>query len=816
MKKIYARSLHAAVGTLSLSALFAGMPAYCQTVQFDLPAQDAATGIPEFARQAGLQIIAPADELRGIRTHQVTGSMDTHMALRLLLNGTGLVIVSDDGRTISLRLGSGRLRSQAGGTEEGLATDHSSLEALEEVVVSAQKREERLQDVPLAVSVINTDQLASHGQVLLQDYFNNVPGLTVSPTGNGFQNLSIRGITQGGFENPTVGYLIDDVQFGSEAGGLHNSPPEIDPGDLERIEVLKGPQGTLYGASSMGGLVNMVTKDPSSERASGRFEVGTSNVYNGAEPGFVTRVSANLPLSDTWAARISGFRRQDPGYIDNPILGLRGVNEAETSGARIALLWRLSADFSLGIKALYQTREVNGAAEADVGTGLQDLQQNRIGGSGHEERSIQAYSVNIKAKLGSVDFVSLSGYGVTHYTNCYDYTPVLGVLAEPFGGSGTCYLSDFGNSKFTQEFRLSATALRNLDWLAGAYYTHEYSPGTLDFEARDSQTGTVLGDISHFHLPAGYAAYAGFADITYRLTDKLDLQGGGRETHLNVYQPLSYSTGPFASVTPPESTVANSFTYLGSLRYKPTIDLMMYARVASGFRPGSGTDHPSPTSLCVLEKVQCAVKPDTTRSYELGVKGDFLEHRMSLDASVYYIDWTSIQLSLRAPVTGFLYDGNGGGAKSEGVEIALTSRPFTGTTISGWVAFDNAVATTDFAQGKAGDRLPDSPRWSGNVSASQDFPLTSAWTAELGGMASLVGTRIGLFTSDLQRQPFPSYTKVDLHAAVKSDSWTINAYVNNVGDSRAVLDGGIGYTYPVVARVYIVPRTVGVSVVKSF
>src|SRR6202012_4446346 len=178
------------------------------------------------------------------------------------------------------------------------------------------------QDVPVPVTAIRADKLISDNQVRLQDYFTSVPGLSYAPN-NQNQYVTIRGITTGGFSNPTVGVVIDDVPFGaSNALGGGQVIPDFDPGDLARVEVLRGPQGTLYGASSMGGLLKFVTVDPSTDGVSGRVEAGVSDVSHGAELGYNVRGSINVPLSDTFAMRASAFTREDPGYVDNPVLGI--------------------------------------------------------------------------------------------------------------------------------------------------------------------------------------------------------------------------------------------------------------------------------------------------------------------------------------------------------------------------------------------------------------------------------------------------------------------------------------------------------------
>src|ERR1700678_1267405 len=270
-----------------------------------------------------------------------------------------------------------------------LAADNSpsaSNENLAEIVVTAEKREERLQDVPVPVTVISTEDLLNTNHQRLQDYYTTVPGLNLV-SGDGASSLAIRGITTGGGStgNPTVGVTIDDVPFGSSSGLLAfgGQIPDIDPSDLARVEVLRGPQGTLYGASSIGGLLKYVTVDPSTEGFSGRMQADANSVYNGNGPGYVVRGAVNIPLTDTLAVRASAFTRRDAGYIDDPFIGRDGVNRADVNGGRVSLLWRPSADLSLKIGALLQ--DTRGFGSAYVGssfdvnqTGLGDLQQDAL------------------------------------------------------------------------------------------------------------------------------------------------------------------------------------------------------------------------------------------------------------------------------------------------------------------------------------------------------------------------------------------------------------------------------------------------------
>ena len=260
----------------------------------------------------------------------------------------------------------------------------------------------------------------------------------------------------------------------------------------------------------------------------------------------------------------------------------------------------------------------------------------------------------------------------------------------------------------------------------------------------------------------------------------------------------------------------DAFTYLLTPRYKVSSDFMVYARLASGYRPG-GFNAGTPA-------VPQVYSSDKTENYEIGAKIDFLEHTLSVDGSLYYIDWKNIQLPLVYPVNGDTYVGNAAGAKSQGVELSIESKPLSGLTIGAWVTWEDAELTQNVPGGgqsgeifgSAGDRLPNTPRFSGNLSVDYNFPLASDIKGFVGGVLSYVGEREDAFSAaSPQRQELPAYAKLDLRAGANYDSWTANLYVNNVADKRGLVSGGIGNQLPY-SFYYIQPRTVGLSVSKTF
>ena len=240
---------------------------------------------------------------------------------------------------------------------------------------------------------------------------------------------------------------------------------------------------------------------------------------------------------------------------------------------------------------------------------------------------------------------------------------------------------------------------------------------------------------------------------------------------------------------------------------------MAYVRLASGYRPGG------PNTQAAQFDFPPSYKPDKTYNYEIGVKADLLDHRLSADASLYYIDWKDMQFTVYNPDNYQAYVTNAGGAKSQGVELAVQARPVQSLTLKGWVTWADVKLTSDIppnsaASAPAGSRLPYSTRFSGNLSFDERFPIATETTGFVGAMVSYVGEREGEFSgAGTPRQTFPAYTKTDLRAGFEHSSWTGELYVTNLTDRRGIIGGGV---YPPFAFTYIQPRTMGVQVAKQF
>lgn len=701
------------------------------------------------------------------------------------------------------------------------------------ITVTARKASELVQDVPISISVIRAEQMVQENTNSIRDYFSKIPGLNLGRSGSGRVDISLRGVTTGD-ANPTMAVTIDDSPFGSStaSGGGTQQMPDIDPFDLQRIEVLRGPQGTLYGASNLGGLLKYVTVQPNTSKLGGRVQVDGSEVAHGGA-GFGVRGAINIPvITDQLGLRLSVFDRQDPGWIDNHVTGASDYNKAKTKGGRAALLWTPLESLSVRASGLHQSSTGNGSSIEAVDAKLNPIYGEYVGaamaGSGTYQRTIDFYDVAVNWDMGWATLNSTTSYGRLRYDAPQDISPTFGGLIETFLGGpyGALATAPTSLNKRSQELRLdSPENSGKLDWRVGLFYTSEDAGGGQKITVRNRTTGALVAGLPTLIDTVAtnqFEEYAAFGVLTWHFTDQFDIQGGARYSH-NSQEFRSKSTGLLA----PSSDAAvdsseSKTTYLFTPRYKVSKELMVYGTVSTGYRPGG-------PNLARGANIPLAYGADTTKNLELGAKGQFFNNMLQVDAAVFKIDWTNIQLQLRDAATNFTYYSNAGGAKSEGVEVSAVLYPAAGWTVSGNAALTHAVLTSSAganSNGKAGDRLPFVAPVTGALSVNRDYKLGNGWTAFGGVSGNYVGYRdmnIGS-TPTAIRYRLPGYAMFGLTAGLRNKDWSVNAFVRNLGDKRGLLytqDAGQlipSKAYPIAqgALSTTTPRTVGISVARSF
>lgn len=658
-----------------------------------------------------------------------------------------------------------------------------------------------------------------YNQLSIKDYFASVPGLSFTDGGTGSQRVSIRGLSTGGaVENPSVSYVIDDVPFGSASGlGFSNVYlPDIDPFDLERVEVLRGPQGTLYGAASIGGLVKFVTKRPDMDEFSGRVEAGVNAVEEG-DIGYGFRASVNAPITETLAVRASGFYREEAGFVDNVATGEDDINSAEAFGGRLSLRWQPSDSVDVVLGALYQERSADGANQVDTQFDFSnelvgDLEQTNLPGTGTFTTTSQLYTANVNIDLGFADLVSLSAYGQQELDQNIQF------LA--FGGA----LAQFADTeRYTQEIRLSNYDNEKVGWQAGLFYSNDDSPVTQQVFTPDAN-GDLTFELLRTDFNAEVEELAGFFELELQATDRLTVQFGGRYAEVwQDYQELTDFTllGSGLIIVDPISMNEDKFTYSGSAGYELTDDVNAYFRIASGFRIGGL--NPSAQGIGVPDQFGS----DETVNYEFGFKGDLFDGKVTFDVAAFYIDWTDIQVSLTDPVTQLGFLDNAGEAESMGVELSSTMYLFENNAISVNFAYTDAEITeldpTAALAAESGDSLPFVADVTFNINVDQDFQINDDLAGFVGATMSYVGDRPGVFpaAAGLLRAEYDDYVSLDFRAGLTFESWELSLNVNNITDERGVVGGapiaGAAVTLDTPSSaVFINPRSYFLTLVKNF
>ena len=721
----------------------------------------------------------------------------------------------------------------------------------DEIVVTAQKREQRLIDVPVAVSAIDATALTKQNLVSISDFYNRVPGLQYA--GRRLTALSIRGITSGGASGPTVAILVDDVPFNGANVNSGQSPiPDFDPATLSRIEVLRGPQGTLYGAASLGGLIKYVTVSPDTQAWSARIE-GGANTVDGGDQGYSGRGTINAPIiRDHVALSLSGFYRRDPAWIDNIYPGHedKNVNTRKVWGGRAALLVKPVDRVTLQVSALRQKVDADNSDLAFTSGAIRVCPECTPAGNtaitnfrpvygnlttinvlpSTSKTTLSFYTARAEVDLGGPVLAAISGWSKVDNTLNNDVTSVFGGLFRGLYGAPAGSTVTIGNinslTKFSQELRLSDTSAR-FDWLVGGFYTAEHSSVDQNLYLAQAN-GTAIATPYIGAGPSRYREWAGFADVTYHAGEKLDLQVGGRYAKnkqtatqaLIIDTPAVAAFGPSSSLT--TASKEDSFTWLLSPSYHFSRNLLGYARVATGFRPGGPN--------VGFVNANATYKSDKVVNYELGLKGDAVPGQLTFDASVFQIDWKDIQLQNTDAVSQLTFLTNGGKARSRGVELTAHVTPGGGFTVDANMTYTDAVlrealptvvGTTGLA-GAKGARIPFVPHWTFNVSPQQSFAIGSNSSAYVGTSLTFADDRpseFGSAAASATRPRFmlPSYVLIDLRAGITVDRvWDLSVYARNLLNEFGVVAATNRNGTSTPNAIFTQPRTIGVTMARSF
>ena len=594
--------------------------------------------------------------------------------------------------------------------------------SVEEIIVTATRRAQEVQDVPASVAVVDPQEFAAGGLTSLAGVLKYVPGVNFDDGGApGQGSITMRGVANI-FSTPSVGIYLDDIPYGSVTAFAEGANLALDAllGEVQRVEVIKGPQGTLFGAASMGGSVRYITKDPSLTDFGGRFSTDLSDTSQG---GFnqLYKAGINVPIvSDKLALGVSGFYQDNDGFIDQAVRPDEDVNDAQLRGYQATLLFRPSEPWRIKLNYQDQRSEFTGQNSVPfnttTGQPVFGKYQQSTAGEEPTEIEFELSSATIEYQGGWGTATLASSYQEFSQIAIVDLTRFFGPLVDAQTGSppgtNTVPLDQrISTDRWVHEFRLTSANNEHLEWLVGLYYTKEESSNFQGAVASPSGFNLVTQQ-----FPSDYEEKAAFGNLTYYFTPQFDATVGVRLSS-NDMGVLFSGTGFLAGPNLPEQTVSDDVqTYLFNMRYRPNDDLSLYFRAANGYRPASANlPLIDPSTGGVLSVP--FVKADTLWSYELGAKGNLSDSAFGYDVAVYLLKWKDLQV-----FRSFQGVNVGGNADSDvtatGVEATLTYQPSTGFNIAASLAYSQSELDEDDPSigGLEGEQLPGIPEWTFSLS----------------------------------------------------------------------------------------------------
>jgi outer membrane receptor protein involved in Fe transport len=738
----------------------------------------------------------------------------------------------------------------------------SPSDTLTEVIVTAEKRNSTVQDTPISVTAITGDQLQAQGVSDMKGVIAEVPGISMRTSGPGQTELEMRGLASSGGSSPTVGFYLDDTPL--------TAPPftptgkvVIDPDlfDLNRVEVLRGPQGTLYGSGSMGGTIRLIPNEPELQKVEGNVDTLISGTQGGGvNPGI--NAMFNVPLVDNvLALRVVFTEKYTSGWIDrdvvanfpypvNPCPGwgtgcTRGnvlaypitqsysdVNWENLTGGRAALLFKPNDALSIDLTGLYQKIRTGGPSYYDQSTGASyetHYQPANVAEPFSDSVSLTSLSVNYD--LGFAKLTSASSYWRRNAGISQDSTEgVEGLIATVFGVEEfvpNVFTERDTTYQFSQEVRLASSGSSRFQWLVGGFYsnlkqlydTYNAAPGfaSLSLGGAAANPGGILFQSDD---PYFIKQFAAFGEISYALSDAWKATVGLRHYDFRVNAGENQS-GVFASGNAQAIVAAFGASFTGTvpkfnLEYQPTKDLTLYATAAKGFRPGAA-NAPIPTNIgCALTNT--AYSPDSIWNYEIGEKAQLSDRRLTINSDFFYIKWSGVQQQI-TQACGYGVNANAGDARSYGPELEISARLTDGWSLSAAGTYTNsqitrvnpAIAAADPAL-VPGLPILNIPKYTANAALVYVHPITADYDFTARLMDSYVGSSTDVAFS---YQELPAYDIVNLRLGAVSKGLAGYFFVDNLTDERAALSvntTSLSWVSPSTTRVSTnQPRTIGIE-----
>ncbi|MGA0600280.1 TonB-dependent receptor [Caulobacter sp. KR2-114] len=694
--------------------------------------------------------------------------------------------------------------------------------AVDEVIVTATKRPEKVRQVVGAVSALSGDQLQQLGAQSLQDYIGRVPGVVFNNYQPGNSPIVIRGVSTTTYQEQgqtVTGYYINEIPLAEP--GFSILIPDVDTFDLQNVQVLRGPQGTLFGSSSLGGLIDYVTNPADANGYHAAVEGGVNGTVHAQEAGYAFKGMINIPLiSDKLAVRAVGLYRSDPGYIDNTATGVKGANGEVTDGGRLSIVWTPTDRTRLTWLSLYQKIAI------DDGNYLVPGTLTRTTAIPEAQRgALDMHSLKLEQDVGFANFTGIAAYAHKDKYVTFDD----GVYFPGYLG-GTLFPSPEASRSRSEyiEARLASKpgANRFIDWIVGAnYYVTRKSDlstistaGAADYinahpgDFGGPNMGQVLAPDDVFYRYStktkGEEA-AVFGEVNLHFTPQWTLTAGGRYFRTHSDDTLVQSPGTLgAAFDFRQQSTETGFAPKASLSFKPNDNLMFYGLVSKGYRFGG----PNPVAPSALYNTPLTYGTDSVVNYELGARTTWLDHRLELDATVFHINWTNIQVRLFRP-DGFAYVLNAGGAHNDGVEFTGLFHVTHAIDLSSNLTYLDARLSQDLPQCQGcgglvfpkGTQLPGASKWQVTNTATVRFG--GRWTPTLTLTHHYVSAAPVALESVSTQGGYNTFA-ARIAVPVRKDL-EVSLWANNITDTRGVTAGPFADSVPAV--VIVRPRTVGLT-----
>ncbi len=733
--------------------------------------------------------------------------------------------------------------------------------ALEEITVTAQRYKSTVLDTPVSLSALSGDQLSAAGVTSVKDITQDIPGLSTRTAGPGLTEFEARGLTSTGGAAPTVGFYLDEIPMSppalSQSGKI-----VIDPNlyDVNRIEVLRGPQGTLYGSSSMGGTIKIVTNEPVLGEWSGSAQA-TGSYTDGGGPNGGGNLMLNIPLGDMLALRLVGTDTYRSGWIDRVVLNpfptdtsTRGnvlaapvesiahdVNVEKLSGGRATLLFKPDESWSVLAMVMTQNLEMGGYDLIDSPPGLPYLAHYEAFNTPEPVNDrVHIYSITIQGDLHFAQLTSATSYWDRSLVQTQDAAEsIYDTLAGLVPLVPVPYSESDPSHQFSQEIRLTSAGAGPAHWTAGAFYS-DLTSAWNEYGANPANTLAPNGLYFASDNPYNIKQYALFADGSYRFLDRWTLSAGARwysyDSTIDVSEWGAVTPNP---TRPAEPTVTKAsdrgFNPRVNLSYEPNSNLNTYVTAARGFRPGGANiliPPPNEPPFCVAGSPE-TFGPDSVWNYEVGEKSRMLDDRLSINSDVYYIKWHGIQQSVPL-ACGYVYNTNAGDGRAYGPELEVVGKLTDSWTLSASGTYTNAEITSPSqayaqslinvngqpycpASGNCAVPILNVPRETGSVALTyvtsfEGYKFTARASDSYTGYSTDEAFYFGVH--------LPPYAIAALRASVARDNWSVTLFADNVANKTALLTANntqFQFNIPQLTR-YTVnqPRTVGLQLNVSF